>query len=190
VGHDDWKLRRGAQFCKTARESFAQDNKVPGVATYNLGTVTHSGKKTIIGSKWNKTKKRTFLDAVREASDKTPAMGKYDPKLSDIAHVPTPHFDRSAMSKSPETKAAVSTRKVESPGPTHYDPKWALTIDRSPNFKYTKSGATNFLDMDNKTNAAIPGPGHYNNVRLEKISRGTKWCQVHGYMHNALNGVF
>ncbi|KAF4656326.1 hypothetical protein FOL47_009033 [Perkinsus chesapeaki] len=147
------------------------------------------------------------IGQIKKLAGSTPGPGKY------IKHAPWPQyppgeefshgskgykFDKGSRDKGGIIK---TDKGSATPAPGKYDiTKVDLVKPRCLGGPMSKKAKKSFLDKAIKFGATIPapnkalgknpGPGQYKSIALEKISRGTKWNQVHGYSRNALHGAF
>ncbi|EEQ97859.1 hypothetical protein Pmar_PMAR004135 [Perkinsus marinus ATCC 50983] len=138
-----------------------------------------------IGGLLNKRAKQSFLDKAIAVSKTLPAPNKYNITAlrTGKVHLPAP------LMITTKTETRGTAKKPQVPGPGHYDIRKgdSVTMEAEPRPVWARGKISNLTD---KASAKNPGPGHYGSIALERISRGTKWNQVHGYGRNALHGAF
>merc|ERR1719408_213783 len=115
-----------------------------------------------------------------------PAPGKYEPKLLE-QHVMAPNMTKRVTESRRDPALA---RSASVPGPGKYNPSWALGENQEANYSVPRSAfdKTRFVDQVVRSHNYVPAPGKYDLVKLEKVSRGTKWCQIQGLGRSPLNG--
>lgn len=194
VKHADWKdpVKKSIAGTKTRTPEYSYPkcplgqgeklNKVPGPGTYD-GTATGQTKPRVLQGRLSKGPKRNFLDNAKDQSAWKPPPGKYDPKQADAPHMGAPTM----------LKKVSGTRKSaekQAPGPGAYNPEWTQCEEREPKWGTSKQKAETYVDKVAKSKAKLPAPGKYDLIKLETITRGTKWTQVHGLGRSALHGTF
>jgi hypothetical protein len=170
---------------KCPRSQGEKMNKVPGPGTYD-GTATGQTKPRVLMGKAAKGPKRNFLDNAKAQAAWVPAPGTYDhTKRADVPHMGAPAFELS--------KKVAGTRKgaeKQAPGPGAYTPGWTQCETKEPNWGTSKSSSMTYVDKVAQSKKNLPAPGKYDLIPIEKITRGTKWTQVHGLGRSALHGTF
>jgi len=167
---------------KCPRSQGEKLNKVPGPGTYD-GTATGQTKPRVLLGKTSKGPKRNFLEQAKEQSAKVPAPGQYVPKQADAPHMGAPYM----------LKKVSATRKgaeKQAPGPGAYTPQWTQCEQKDPIWGTSKDSAMTYVDKVAQSKKNLPAPGKYDLINLERITRGTKWTQVHGLGRSALHGTF
>lgn len=91
-----------------------------------------------------------------------------------------------------ESRRDALQRSQSVPGPGRYSPSFELQEIKEANYSVPKSAfdKTRFVDTVVRSRSFLPAPGKYDLVKLEKVSRGTKWCQINGLGRSPLNGIF
>ncbi|KAF4661266.1 hypothetical protein FOL46_005823 [Perkinsus olseni] len=180
---------KGYRFDKDSRDKGGiirtdKGSATPAPGRYDVTKVSQV-KPRCVGGPLSKKAKKSFLDKAIAVGGSLPGPNKYNITAlrTGKVHLPAPLM----TTKKSETKGPV--KKTQVPGPGHYDTSKgdSLTMAAEPRPVWARGKIRTITD---KASAKNPGPGQYRSIALEKISRGTKWNQVHGYGRNALHGVF
>lgn len=170
-------------FSKTDKDKYnVKSAPTPAPGKYNM-VETSKFRPRVTGGQIPKGKGHRPIYNTSEG----PAPGKYDPKLSEN-HVMAPSMQKRVT----ESRRDALQRSQSVPGPGRYSPSFELQEIKEANYSVPKSAfdKTRFVDTVVRSRSFLPAPGKYDLVKLEKVSRGTKWCQINGLGRSPLNGIF
>lgn len=156
-------------------------SKLPAPGTYTLGPMDRTKKRVSGGLISKGAGHRPIFN-----TSTGPAPGNYDPKTG-AQHIMGPSMTvRKTESRKDLAKSA------SAPGPGKYNPSFSCLEPREPDYTVSKAPfeKSRFVDSMVKSKSFLPPPGKYDLIKLEKVSRGTKWCQMNGLGRSPLNGVF
>jgi len=208
LAHKDWQKNDSFTFGRVER-TYKSMNKVPGPSHYERKDIMDNpstGSRDILSKNpkvlygtMPKGKNRSFLDQACKHGSTLPGAGSYEAKTRascnrlDIKVKGATSWDkevtRAARRKAPEKEVS----------PDQYTPSHSLVQDRVPNYSISKDKGNNFVDkavrskmLDVRTKKELPGPGTYNNHKMndEKISKGTMQLQLRGMSRSAASGYF
>lgn len=203
LGHTEWTLNKGSAFSKSDRgfkSSHANpapnhyENKEIGTKNSNAAADNLSQCRRTKFGRLSKGKKRNFLDNISELAALQPAPGKYHtPNLvlrnKLEVNIGAPNF---------QIKISDIRKTTPKPdiGPDHYKlPEIRQTEEQYPVYSVPRSKGNNFVDkvvrtkmLDSKT--PFVGPGKYDLVDLQRVSRGTKQITVGGLGKSCCSGFF
>lgn len=176
--------KRMFMFSKTSKDKYnVAPASTPAPGKYNLVEMSKT-KARVTGGQIPKGKGHRPIYATGEG----PAPGKYDPKLLEN-HVMAPSMTKRVT----ETRKDPAMQKSASvPGPGRYSPSFDTLENREANYSVPRAAfdKTRFVDTIVRSHSYVPAPGKYDLIKLEKVSRGTKWCQINGLGRSPVNGIF
>eukprot|EP00392_Amoebophrya_sp_AT5.2_P016235 g16493.t1 len=138
-----------------------------------------------------KGKKETYLDKIGKGGNVGPPPSKY-------AHITQSAIARNMLEMhKPGLKFSVGgktdIRKKKQPpslAPNHYSINYKSQDIKQPMSTFPKEKSANFIDQTVRSKSWQPAPGKYDLIKVEKYSRGTKYCQVNNIARCAVNGLF
>lgn len=141
-------------------------------------------KARVIGGLCSKGKGHRPIFNVSEG----PAPGKYDVKMQP-RHVMAPSM---TIRKTESRKDPALSKSASAPGPGKYNPNFSSQETQEAIFSVPKAphDKTRYVDSVVISKKFVPAPGKYDLPKLDKVSRGTKWCQLNGLGRSPLNGAF
>jgi hypothetical protein len=209
VQHPDWTNKAKKAMGKyTSEPSFSWTGKgqrspmasgpknVPGPGLYKVRPVDCVNERSInqprlIKGKFSTAPKK-FCFAVSDNA--IPGPGKYTVpfyKTEENLHKGAPLMAESAK----QTSSRELIKKV-APGPGEYKPSHTLLEKREAGGTWgrrevlQKVVAKRYTDIVANSKKNVPDPGKYPLIKLDKISRGAKWSQVHGVARSAIHGTY
>ncbi|CAD7932844.1 unnamed protein product [Amoebophrya sp. A120] len=146
-------------------------------------------KRPVLGY-FPKGKNLTFLDKIGKGGPPGPPPSKYGAitKSAVARNMLEPHQPALAW-----TKSKTESRKKASGGslaPNHYTINYKTKDLKMPACSFPKAKDTNFIDQTVRAKNWQPAPGKYDLIKVEKYSRGAKYCQVNNVGRSSLNGLF
>lgn len=139
----------------------------------------------VLQGKWSTAPKKWSLTV---QSNDVPGPGNYKPQyMEDSLNKPGPLMGASAKKHIPRDLG-----KKDPPGPGTYKPGWTLMEPRQTGAAWGKTKAVQkrYTDIVANSKKFLPDPGTYPLIKLENISRGGKWSQVHGVARSAIHGTY
>lgn len=135
--------------------------------------------------------KKSAIDKVMDCAPETPQPHKYAIVTKEAVqrNKLTKHIPGFEMAeKKSETKK--DPKADEKLAPNHYAVNYDKVEDKSITVSIGKEVSANFVDQCVRSRKGDVAPGTYEMTKLEKISRGTKFLQVHNFSKGPLAGKF
>lgn len=173
---------RNFVFSKTKKDKYnVAGSTVPAPGQYKMIDLAKT-KPRVVGGQISKGKGHRPIYSAADG----PAPAHYNPKLLDV-HVMAPSMTHRITESRKDLKRSASV-----PGPGAYAPRYDSQEVREANYSVPKAAfdKTRFVDTIVRSHSYVPAPGIYNLTKLDKVSRGTKWCQIQGLGRSPLNGIF
>eukprot|EP00451_Oxyrrhis_marina_P024756 CAMPEP_0204340376 /NCGR_PEP_ID=MMETSP0469-20131031/22532_1 /ASSEMBLY_ACC=CAM_ASM_000384 /TAXON_ID=2969 /ORGANISM="Oxyrrhis marina" /LENGTH=261 /DNA_ID=CAMNT_0051324895 /DNA_START=11 /DNA_END=799 /DNA_ORIENTATION=+ len=210
LGHTDWAdtRKQGSRRVHETTQGFGYKfpsgeqgklnfiNKVPPPGHYEKKEVSkelslaasHIVKPRTLFGKCATGPKRSFLDNAVAMGGRTPAPGKYN--IEKLRNELDGHITSPTTFRGKKDPAKATAKPKATPGPGSYDIKHAPVEEHHPQWSTSKCKTLSFADRQAKMKGFVPPPDKYDTVKLEKVSRGTKWGQINGRSRSALHGTY
>lgn len=205
IAHTDWKLNKGKSFTKGPKMfNKILSGYIPAPGTHERKSVAMdkmnsvkenlSDIKRVTYGNFPKSRRKLYSDTLTAHMPVSPPITKYAVIKDGVSvqrnklelHTPSCTFNV------PKTESRKKDVVGGGLSPNHYKITYKLTEERGDinTMKFPDGKPTNFIDMGVQSKAWCPGPGKYEEVKLNKVSRGTKWLQTHNVGKGPLAGAW
>jgi hypothetical protein len=148
----------------------------------------------LLKGSWSKAPKTWSLTPAKTEDPYGPGhrMPKFY-KISETLHQSAPLLAESA--KKTESRVPDSAKKTP-PAPGTYSPCYSLLEKRELGGTWgrrevlQKVQQKRYTDICADAKKGLPDPGTYPLIKMDKISRGGKWSQVHGVARSPIHGTY